>query len=70
MSNRRNMRKIRNCVSCITTEQCENFRKASKSVQPINEPICKRMDTHNVVKIGSQSMKEDGFVLTRGIENV
>ena len=64
------MRKIRNCVSCITSKQCEAFRKASISVQPLNRPICVKLDTHGVVKTGSKAMKDDGFVLIRGIKNV
>lgn len=64
------MKKIRNYVSCITDEQCESYRKASISVQPLNKPICNKLDTHDVIKMGSKAMKDDGFILTRGIKNV
>ena len=64
------MKKIRKCVSCIAYDKIGTFRNASISVQPVNKPICKKLDTHSVVKTGSQSMKNDGFVLTRGIKYV
>lgn len=64
------MRKIRNCVSSITNKQCETFRKASTSVQPLNIQIYSTLNTHDVIKIGSQAMKDDGFILIQRIENI
>ncbi len=64
------MKKIRNCVSCITKEQCESFRKASISVQPVNKPICDKLDTYEVIKMGNKAMENDDFILSRGIKYV
>ena len=64
------MKKIRNYVSCITSKQCQEYRKASVSVQPLNKPICYRLSTDEVVANGGERMKMEGFVLTRGINNV
>ena len=64
------MKKIRKYISCITKAQCEAYRVASISVQPLNKPICRELNTHQVVKVGSGAMRDDGFVLARGIKNV
>lgn len=66
----RKIGKIRTHKSCITTEQCDSFRKASVSVQPLNKPICDKADTHTVIINGSKEMKIEGFQLIRGIDNV
>ena len=48
------MKKIRNYVSCITSKQCQEYRKASVSVQPLNKPICYRLSTDEVVANGGE----------------
>ena len=61
---------MRKYKSSITIEKCLKFQKASRSIQPVNKPICLDLSTHEVVMAGSKLMKTNGFVLSKDINYV
>ncbi len=64
------MKKIRTHRSCISNQQCDKYRNASQSVQPLNKPICNDLSVFGIISIGNEAMKKDGFVVSKGIKNV
>ena len=64
------MKKIRIYRSCISEQQCDKYRNASQSVQPLNKPICDELSVFEIISIGNEAMKKDGFILSEGIKNV
>ena len=64
------MKKIRNYRSTITHKQCQKYAEDAKVVQLKNGPIFKDLNPHQVVMLGANEMKKDGFVLAKGIGHV
>ena len=57
-------------VSHITSQQCAACRARAIAGQPFNSPICVDLSTTEVVKLGSNKMREDNFTFAEGIGNV
>lgn len=64
------MRRIRTHVSWISLERCAEYLEASRSIQPVNKPIFQEKTTQEVISEGIKIIKEDGFILSRGIDDV
>lgn len=57
------MKKIRIYKSCITEEQIEDYREATKSIEPCNERLLKE-STDELINEGSELMKKEGFKIS------
>ena len=57
------MKKIRTYISCLSSQQAEEFLKATKSIDPANynKRIIKNKTTMEVIQEGASSMKKEGF---------
>lgn len=64
------MKSVRVFISCITREQCSQYIEEANLVKPVNTPICKDLSTLQVLDIGCDTMGKEGFILSRGINDV
>lgn len=64
------MKKIRMYKGWISLEDCIKYREISKSIQPVNKPICESLTAFEVIQIGYKKMQQDKFVLSWGIGDV
>lgn len=57
-------------ISHITSQQCAVCRERAILGQPSNSPICIGLSTIEVISLGSNKMREDGFIFSEGIGDV